>query len=186
MVGEDPERPVRVEVLAVATTGELLPERDQRGELIGLEHRWLALEDRRHPVQAEARVDVLRRQRGQHVDRILVELHEHEVPVLEEALVVAAGQIVGLAELDAAIEVQLGARPTRSGRADLPEVLRTRALDDPLARNADRQPRLDRLLVGPEPELVIPPKTVIQMSCSRKPKPSRERSQAKRTASRLK
>ena len=27
-------------------------------------------------------------------DRVLVELHEHEVPVLEEALVLAAGQVV--------------------------------------------------------------------------------------------
>ena len=88
-------------------------------------------------------------------DRVLVELHEHEVPVLEEALVVAARQIVGLAELDAAVEVQLRAGAARSGRPRLPEVLRARALDDPLARHADLEPRLDRLLVRAQAELVV-------------------------------
>ena len=31
----------------------------------------------------------------------------------------------------------------------------TRALDDPLPRHADLQPGVDRLLVGPEPQLVV-------------------------------
>ena len=57
---------------------------------------------------------------------VLVELHEHEVPVLEEALVVATGEIVRLSELEAAIEVQLRARTARPGRTRLPEVLRAR------------------------------------------------------------
>src|SRR5205807_8391206 len=73
----------------------------------------------------------------------------------EETLVLASGEIVFAAERDAAVEVQLRARSAGAGRAGLPEVLRTRALDDPLARHADLEPRLDRLLVGTEPELVV-------------------------------
>src|SRR5918998_1483499 len=37
----------------------------------------------------------------------------------------------------------------------LPEVLAARARDDALARYADRQPRLDGLLVGTQPELLV-------------------------------
>ena len=155
VVGEDPQRAVDRVLGAVAAARELLAERDQRRELVGLEHRPLVLEDRREPVEPETGVDVLGRQRRQRVDRVLVELHEHEVPVLEEALVLAAGQIVGLAEVEPAVEVQLRARAARAGRPDLPEVLRARALDDPLARDPDLEPRLDRLLVGPEAELVV-------------------------------
>src|SRR5207248_11516014 len=63
--------------------------------LVRLEHRLLVLQDRRHPVEPEPRVDVVPRQRLERraaaVDRIpthpLVVLHEDEVPVLEEALV---------------------------------------------------------------------------------------------------
>ena len=118
--------------------------------------RRLALQDRRHPVEAQARVDVLGRQRRRATfDGVLVELHEDQVPVLEEALVVAARQVVGAAEVEAAVEVELRARAARAGRARLPEVLRARARDDALARHADRQPRLDRLLVGAEAELLV-------------------------------
>ena len=155
VVGEDPQGAVGGEIVAVLAPRELLAELDQRRELVGLEHRLLVLEDRGEPVEPEAGVDVLGRQRRQRVDRVLVELHEHEVPVLQEALVVAAREIVRLAELDAAIEIQLRARAARTRRPDLPEVLRARALHDPLARNANLEPCLDRLLVGPEAELVI-------------------------------
>ena len=155
VVGEDPQRAVGGKVLAVATPGELLTERDQRRELVGLEHRGLVLEDRRHPVEPQPGVDVLRRQRRQHALGVLVELHEHQVPVLEEALVLAAGKVVRAPQLDATVEVQLRAGAAGPRRADLPEVLRARALDDPLARNADLEPGLYGLLVGTESELLV-------------------------------
>jgi hypothetical protein len=155
VVGKQPERPVGGVVLPIAPAAHLLPELDQRPELVGLEDRGLALEDRGQAVEPEAGVDVLRRQRRQRVHRVLIELHEHEVPVLEETLVVAAREIVRLAELEAAIEVQLRARPARTGWAGLPEVLRSRALDDPLARDADLEPRLDGVVIRTQPELII-------------------------------
>ena len=52
VVGEHPQRLVDLELLAVAPAGELLAQRDQRRELVGLEHGRLALEDRRHPVES--------------------------------------------------------------------------------------------------------------------------------------
>ncbi len=85
----------------------------------------------------------------------LVVLHEHQVPVLQEALVLPARQIVRLAVLHTAVDVQLRARPARTVRPGLPEVLRARAAHDPLARNAQLQPVLDRLLVGAQAQAVV-------------------------------
>ena len=119
VVGEDPHRAVDLEGLAVALAAELLAEVDERADLVGLEHRRRALHDRRQAVEAEPRVDVVRRQRGERVDRVLVVLHEHEVPVLQEALVLAARQVVLLAELEPAVEVELAAR-ARTGRSGPP------------------------------------------------------------------
>jgi hypothetical protein len=150
VVGQDPQR-----ALVGLGRRQVAPERHERQELIGLEDRRHALLDEGHAVEAQARVDVLGRQRGERADRILVVLHEDEVPVLQEALVVAAGKIVLLAPLDAAVEVQLAARPARPGRARRPEVLRARQLDDPAARDADRLPCADGLLVGTEAELGV-------------------------------
>jgi hypothetical protein len=155
VVGEDAQRTVDLERLAVGAPAELLAEVDERLELVRLEDRRRALEDRREPVEAQPGVDVLRRQRGEDVLRVLVVLHEHEVPVLEEALVVAARQVVGLAEVQPAVEVELRARAARAERAGLPEVLRARQRDDPLARHADGEPDVDRLLVGAEPERLV-------------------------------
>src|SRR5262249_36796987 len=49
----------------------------------------------------------------------------------------------------------LAARPAGAGRAGLPEVLRARALDDPLARQTDLLPQRDRLLVGADAERLV-------------------------------
>ncbi len=160
VVREDAQPAVGIEVLAVAPAGELLSQLDQGLELVCLEHRPLALEDRRQAVQAEARVDVVGRQRlqqraGAVGARLLVVLHEHQVPILQEALVLLTGEILRAAVLDAAVHVQLRARAARAAGARLPEVLRARAGHDPLAWDAQLQPLLDRLLVRAEPEAVV-------------------------------
>ena len=71
-----------------------------------------------------------------------VELHEDEVPELEEAVALAAGRAVGpvAALLGAAVVVELRAGPARAGRAGLPEVLRARKARDALGRDADALP----------------------------------------------
>src|SRR4029078_9563128 len=58
-------------------------------------------------------------------------------------------------QLGAAVELEFAPRPAGPGRAGLPEVVLAAEEDDPLARDADRPPRLDRLLVGAEVELVV-------------------------------
>ena len=65
------------------------------------------------------------------------------------------GRSLGRAELETTIDVELRAGPAGAAGAGLPEVLRAGALDDPLARHAELQPALDRLLVGPEAEPLV-------------------------------
>ena len=153
VVGQDAQGAV------VGRLRQLAAERHQRQELIGVEDRVDALLHERHAVEAQTGVDVVRRQRRQGVETIptrpLVVLHEHEVPVLQEALARAAGLLVGRAPLGAAVEVELGARAARPGRAGLPEVVLAPELHDPLARDPDRLPDADRLLVGAEAEFLV-------------------------------
>ena len=104
--------------------------------------------------------------------------HEDVVPVLEVAIGVVAGPVVGAAELRAAVEVHLRAGPAGAGVARLPEVLRARQRHDALLGDADRAPDLDRLRrPGPRPSSSSPSKTVTQISSGSKPKPSVESSQ---------
>jgi hypothetical protein len=155
VLGEDAQRAVGVVVLVVRAAAELLAELDQRQEEVRLVHGVGALLEHGHALEPKSGVDVLGRQRGQDALGLLVVLHEHEVPVLEEALVVATREVVLGAELEPAVVVELGAGAAGPGRARLPEVLRARQQHDPLAWEADRQPRLDRLLVGAEAERIV-------------------------------
>ena len=87
----------------------------------------------------------------------LVELvaHEDVVPVLEVAVGVVARPLVVAAELAPAVQVHLGARATGARLPRLPEVLRARQEHDPLLGDPMALPDLDRLLVGPQPKLVV-------------------------------
>ncbi len=64
VVGDDPHRPGHRAAIRVGVPGQLLGEVDQRPDQIGLEDRRDVLEDRRHPVEAHAGVDVAHRQLG--------------------------------------------------------------------------------------------------------------------------
>ena len=126
---------------------------------VGLVHRRHVLEDRRAALEAEAGVDVLRGKRGQRAVRVLLVLHEHEVPELEVALAArAADRAVRLpaAVLLAAVVVELRVR-ARTAPARRPTRSSPRAgqRDDPLGRHADLLPELDRDLVRAEPELRV-------------------------------
>ena len=106
-------------------------------------------------VQTGAGVDVLRRQRRDYAVGALVELHEDEVPIFKEAIVLAAGEIVRRPVLLSAVEVELAARAAGSGWPCLPEVLRARAEDDPLARNSYRLPGSNCFFIRAEAELLV-------------------------------
>jgi hypothetical protein len=77
------------------------------------------------------------------------------VPELEEAVGVVAGALVGAAELLATVEVELRAGAAGAGRAGLPEVVLAAEPDDALVGDPDAAPDCDRLLVGPEAELIV-------------------------------
>src|SRR5205823_12113880 len=98
------------------------------------------------------------RQRRDGSVRMLLELHEDEVPELEEALAArTAGPAVGLAAADllAAVVVHLGIPSARPRTADGPEVLRRRQGDDPLGRLPDRLPEADCIRVLRNAELRV-------------------------------
>ena len=158
VIGEDPVRLRRRRRVAVRDAGLRGDPVHDLPVAVRLVHGPDVLEDRRAALEAEAGVDVLRRQRGQRAVGVLLVRHEHEVPELEEPMTARTrGRAVGLAAavLLAPVPVDLGVGPARSGATHRPEVLRCREWDDPLARHPDPLPQLDRLLVRAELHLRV-------------------------------
>jgi hypothetical protein len=155
VVGDDPHRPGDRAALVVGAPRHLLGEVDQRPDQVGLVDRGDVLQDRRHPVQPHAGVDVAHRQRRQRAVGTEVVGHEDVVPELEEAVGVVTGPIVLAAELGAAVEVELRAGAAGADRPALPEVVLAAEADDALVGDANAAPDLNRLLVRAEPELLV-------------------------------
>ena len=118
---------------------------------------------------------------------LLVVLHEDEVPVLEEALVVAAGEVV------------LRCRTRARGRSRAPSTGRTARSGPACQKFSERGSSTIRSRgtptdshasiassSGPRPSSSSPSKTVIQIRSGSKPKPSSESSHAISTAPCLK
>ena len=120
VIAEHAERAQRIAAVGVALAREALDRRDDMCRLIGLVDARCVLQQHRDALEAAARVDVLGRQGRQGAVVAAVELHEDEVPELEEAVAVAAGLAVGSAAavLRTAVVVELRARAARarSGR----------------------------------------------------------------------
>ena len=128
-----------------------LCELDQRPKGVGLVDRDDALMDGGDPLEPHARVDALRGQRREAAIRVHLVLHEDEVPVLHPAVALAAGGALGspAAELLTHVEVQLGARPTGTGRSGrTPEVVAAPEMDDVVVGETVGLPDRDRLVVG--------------------------------------
>src|SRR5262249_33836996 len=129
MVGDDP---VRRDSLLLGS----MPKRgrgrlDQIAEEIGLEHAVYALEDGGHALQSHAGVDRGTRQRLALLLRHLLELHEHEIPELEEAVAILLRAARRSApDVLAAVDEDFGARTARAGIAHRPEIVRGRDADD--------------------------------------------------------
>ena len=84
------------------------------------------LEDRGQPLQTHARVHAGGRQRRQRPVRVEFELHEHEVPDLHPAracLAMVRHALRPFAQVGAAVEMQLAARPARPDVGHTPPVL---------------------------------------------------------------
>ena len=108
-----------------------------------------ALEDRRDPLQPHTGIDRRPGQRLAAAVLELLELHEDEVPDLDEAVTVlvrAARRPAG--DAVAVIVENLGARPARPGIAHRPEIVRGGDADDPALRQAgDLAPQAEGFFV---------------------------------------
>ena len=126
--------------------------RDQGAEEIGLIVRLHALHDGGHAFQAHAGVDLRLGQRALGPVLEPLELHEDEVPELQEPVAVLIGTARGPAgQLRALVDKDLGARTAGTGVAHRPEVVRRRDADDAVVGEAgDLLPEVRRLVVGME------------------------------------
>ncbi len=99
----------------------------------------LALQHRRDALQPHARVDRRLGQRHAIVGRQLLELHEHEIPDLDEAVAVLLGAARRPArEMRPVIVENLRARPAWPRVAHRPEIIGRADADDLLVRQARR------------------------------------------------
>src|SRR5688572_29050071 len=122
---------------------------DQRAHQVDVVVVMLALQHRRQALQAHASVDRRARQADALFLGDLLELHEHQVPDLDEAVAVrvraarwAAGYLVAVVVED------LRARSARAGVAHGPEIVRGRDADDLALRQAgDLAPQAERLVI---------------------------------------
>jgi hypothetical protein len=144
---------VAVVVGPVGHAGDVGGEVEQRPEQVGLERVVDALQQHRHPLDAEPGVDVLGRELAGDVEVGLAAdgaqhlLHEDEVPDLEEALLVDDRAAVS-AVLGTAVVVDLRRRAAGTRHTHVPVVVLVATALHPLGRQADDVgPELVRLVV---------------------------------------
>ena len=122
---------------------------DQLAEQVDLVIVVLALQDGGDPLEAHAGVDRGSGQVDAPIGLDLLELHEDEVPDLDEAVAVlvrAAGRAAR--DLGPVVVEDLGAGAAGAGVAHRPEIVGGRDADDPLVRQArDLAPEIERLVV---------------------------------------
>ena len=122
---------------------------DERAEEIGVVVRMHALQDRSDALEAHAGVDGRPRQRDPVAGLDLLELHEDEVPELQEPVAVLVGR-AGRAALQglALVDEDLGARAAGTRIAHLPEIVGGRDADDlVVGESGDLLPQRGRVLV---------------------------------------
>ena len=126
--------------LPYSTPAKRLAHADQAAKHVGVVVVRDALHDGRHALKAHAGIDVLGLKRGQRAIFLAVVLGEHAVPVLQEAVAIAARLAVGTAatHLGALIEVDFGARAARAGRPGAPEVIILAQTGDVVFGHAER------------------------------------------------
>lgn len=139
-------------VIDVGLTGDLLAQLDEALHDVTVEEGALVLHDGGHALEAHAGIEVAVRQLGHGAVLLAIELREHEVPELQEAIAIAAGGAVGAAAADllAEVEVNLGAGAAGTGGAGSPEVVVLAEAGDVVLGNAEGAPDVMRLVVVSE------------------------------------
>ena len=133
MIGHDAMADAELAIRRLA--GGVGAGQDQRTQRVGVVIVVHALQDGSEPLEPHAGVDGRARQRVAGAGRLLQELHEDQVPDLDEPvaiLVRAAGRAAP--DLVAVVEENLTARPARPGIAHPPEIVGGRDADDTAVR----------------------------------------------------
>ena len=121
---------------------------DQRFEQVGVVIVVAALHQRRNAFQPHAGVNRLHVQRPHRAIFKLLVLHENDVPDLDEPIAIFLRRARrATPDLIAMVIENFGARPARTGRPHLPEIIRRRDADDPFFRNAELFPDVECLVI---------------------------------------
>ena len=152
VVGADAHCDVGVLALAVFVAGEFTQFAKEAGEHVGVVVAVLALEHGAEALEAHSGVDVLGGQGFEMAVRLALELHEHQVPDLDDVRVALVHQVASgdaaraLFLLAADVDVDLGAGAAGAGLSHLPEIVVLVAEQDAL-RGQVLEPCLAGLLV---------------------------------------
>ena len=150
MVGDHPHGHVVGRNFVVAFAGQGGHMLDDRREQVAVVVVGLALKHRRHPLQPHAGVDGGFGQGRHGALFVAVELHEHQVPDLQEAVALAAQGAVrpAAADLGPLVDVDLRAGTAGPGIAHGPEVVLLAHAHDPAGTEPlDLLPQRVRLVV---------------------------------------
>ena len=129
VLGEDPQRHIGRRRAAGSHAGQFRGFLNEPCHLVDLEDRVDALQQGQHPLEAGAGVDA-RLGKGHHgAAGLLLELHEHQIPVLHVALVATVGRAAPRTVLLTLVEEDLRARTAGPGVTHAPEVVLVEALD---------------------------------------------------------
>ena len=108
-----------------------------------------ALHNGSDALKTHSSIDVLLGQRHERAIFLCIILCEDAIPILEEAIAIATRSAIRAPAtyFRTLVEVQLGARTTRTGRASSPEIIVFTELRDVARIDAEVLPDLDRLIV---------------------------------------
>ena len=139
VVGADAHGHFHFLALVILVAGEFLQLADQAAEHVGVVVGGLALEHHAQALEAHAGVDVLGGQRLEVAVGLAVVLHEHEVPDLDDVVVVGVHEITAGNLRDflvgTEVDVDLRAGTTGAGVAHLPEIVVLVAQQDMVRRH---------------------------------------------------
>ena len=153
VIGDDPQRSVRVLALAVGHPGFFGHGLDEALEKIGIKIGTLALTDGGDALQTHARVDAGLGQGGQGPVRRAVELHEDQIPDFQIAVAVALADtaVRTAGHVRALINVDFGAGAAGTGITHGPEIVLLSEAEDAFGRHPGHLlPQLTGLVVVAE------------------------------------
>ncbi len=173
MIGKNPQRHELLERgCRRIDTGQFSSRPLQREEFVGVPDRIHTLQHRHRALEAHPGIDGRFGKGHFRAVGLLVELHEDEVPNLDESILVAVFGATVVTELGALVPEDLRTWPTRTDVAHLPVVVLVEALNA-LGRNADMVfPDLGSLVVAemdgdPQSVLVEPEDIGDEFPCPR-------------------